>query len=148
MNHAAVTEVARNEFAIAVRNFTPKLSAKFQKLLPLKDGIAELRGKGASYETIADILRNTNVVVSHDTVTRFCREVLGLTPRSYRPRKASAKTVQQHSSSNPKAHRIRKADSSRATKRAVQSRESDTPGPPVARQENAGGPRIADINTI
>ena len=148
MNDATVAELAQNQFATAVRNFTPKLSAKFQKLLPFKDGIAELRRKGASYETIADILRNTNVVVSHDTVTRFCRDVLELTPRSSRPRKASARTVQQHSSSSPKAQRIRKADSSCATKRATQSGKSDTPGSRVARQEGAGGPRIADPNTI
>ena len=141
-------ELAQNKFATAVRDFTPKLSAKFQKLLPFKDGIAELRRKGASYEAIADILRNTNVVVSHDTVTRFCRQILGLTPRSSRPRKASARSVQQHSSSSPKAYRIRKEDSSHATKRVTQSRENDTPGPLVARQEDAGGPRIADPNTI
>ena len=75
-------ELAQNQFATAVRNFTPKPSAKFQKLLPLKDGIAELRRKGAFYAIIADILRSTNVVVSHDTVARFCREVLELTPRT------------------------------------------------------------------
>jgi hypothetical protein len=148
MNDATVAELAQNQFATAVRNFTPKLSAKFQKLLPFKDGIAELRRKGASYETITDILRNANVVVSHDTVTRFCRDVMELTPWSSRPRKASARTVQQHSSSSPKAHRIRKADSACATKCATQSRKSDTPGPRVARQEVAGGPRLADPNTI
>ena len=148
MNDATVADLAQNQFATAVRNFTPKLSAKFQKLLPFKDGIAELRRKGASYETIADILRNTNVVVSHDTVTRFCREVLELTPRSRRPCKASVRTVQHHSTSNPKTHRIRKTDSPRATKSAIQSGESNTPGSRVARQEGAGGPRIADINTI
>ena len=90
MNDApGAAELAQNQFATAVRNFTPKLSAKFQKLLPFKDGIAELRRKGASYETITDILRNINVAVSHDTVARFCREVLDVTPRTRRPRKAS-----------------------------------------------------------
>ena len=82
-------ELAQNQFATAVRNFTPKSSPKFQKLLPLKDGIVELRRKGASYAVIADILRNINVAVSHDTVARFCREVLDVTPRTRRPRKAS-----------------------------------------------------------
>ena len=149
MNDApGAAELAQKQFATAVRNFTPKLSARFQKLLPFKDGIAELRRKGASYETITNILRDTNVVVSHDTVTRFCREVLGLKPRSCRLRKASAKTVRQRSSTNPRAHRIHKADSSHATKRATQSHESDIPDPTVARQKDTGGPRIADINTI
>src|SRR5664279_6357649 len=101
MNDATVAELAQNQFATAVRNFTPKLSAKFQKLLPFKDGIAELRRKGASYETIADILRNTNVVVSHDTVTRFCHEALGLTPAQRRRRKTSARRATQKSLSRP-----------------------------------------------
>jgi hypothetical protein len=39
-------ELAQNQFATAVRNFTPKPSAKFQELLPLKDGIAELGARG------------------------------------------------------------------------------------------------------
>ena len=102
-------ELAQNQFANAVRNFTPKPSAKFQKLLPFKDGIAELRRKGASYAIIADILRSTNVVVSHDTVARFCREVLELTPRTRRPRKASVKALPHDSTGNPKAAKTRKA---------------------------------------
>ena len=45
--------------------------------MPLKDSIAELRSKGASYAAIADILRNVNVPVASDTVFRFCHEILG-----------------------------------------------------------------------
>ena len=135
------TELAQNKFATAVRNFTPKLSTKFQKLLPFKDGIAELRRKGASYEAIADILRDTNVVLSHDTVARFCREVLELTPRTRRPRKASAKALQHDSTSNPKANLVRKANT-------PQSNKGDRPDLRVIRPPGVGGPRIADPNTI
>ena len=134
MNDASgAAELAQNQFATAVRNFTPKLSAKFQKLLPFKDGIAELRRKGASYETIADILRNTNVTVSHDTVARFCRELLDLTPAQRRRRKTSARRATQKPRSPPQTLNI--------PNHAAQA-------PRVARQENAGGPHIADINTI
>ena len=124
------------------------MAGKLTRLLPFKEGIAELRRKRASYETIADILRNIDVAVSRFTVARFCREVLELKPRPSQSRQASARTVEQHSSSHPKANRIRKADRSRATKPAKQSGESDTPGPHVAHQEDSGGPRIADINTV
>lgn len=127
MNDTTITELAQNQFANAVRNFTPRLSAKFQTLLPFKDGIAELRRKGASYASIAEILRNTIVIVSHDTVARFCREVLELTPRSRRPRKAKNASM---------------------NKCAMQSSESDTTDPRVAHQEYARGPHIADPNTI
>jgi hypothetical protein len=138
-------ELAQNQFATAVRDFTPKPSAKFQKLLPLKDGIAELRRKGASYAIIADILRSTNVVVSHDTVARFCSEVLGLTPRTRRPRKASVKALQHDSTGNPKANLVRKDDSSRSTQHVMQSEKSGTPD---FRPAGMGGPRIADPRTI
>jgi len=139
-------ELAQNQFATAVRNFTPKPSAKFQKLLLLKDGIVELRHKGASYVIITDILRNINVAVSHDTVARFCREVLDATPRTRRPRKASAEALQHDSTGNPKANLVRKADNSCAIKPAVQSEKSGMPDLHVFRPHS--GPRIADPNTI
>ena len=50
MNHAAATEEARNNFEAAVLIFTPPLSAKVQMLLSFKEGIMELRRKGASRE--------------------------------------------------------------------------------------------------
>ena len=50
-----------SRFEIAIRDYAPKPSRKFQKLLPLKAGIAELRKRRASYKTIADILRNLDI---------------------------------------------------------------------------------------
>ena len=50
----------------------------------MKDSIAELRSKGASYAAIAGILRNVNVPVASDTVFRFCHEVLGEPKTRYR----------------------------------------------------------------
>lgn len=138
-------ELAQNQFATAVRNFTPNPSEKFQKLLPFKDGIVELRRKGASCAIIADILRRTNVAVSHDTVARFCREVLELMPRRRRPRKASVKALQYDSTGHPKTKLAHKADSSRSTQHAMQS---DKSGMPDFRPAGMGGPRIADPRTI
>ena len=123
MNHAAVTQVARSDFATAVRNFTPTSPAKFQTLLPFKEGIAELRRKGASYETIADILRNLNVAVSHDTVTRFCHKVLGFAPAQRRRRKRkSVSTVAQRPRNRP----LKAEDTNHAPR----------------------GPRVADPNNV
>jgi hypothetical protein len=122
MNHAAVTQVARSDFATAVRNFTPSAPAKFQTLLPFKEGIAELRRKGASYETIADILRNLNVAVSHDTVTRFCHKVLGFAPAQRRRRKQRVSTVAQRPRNRP----LKAEDTNHA----------------------AQGPRVADPNNV
>jgi len=90
---------------------------------------------------IADILRNIDVAVSHDTVARFCREVLELTPRTRRPRKASAKALQHDSTGNPKANLVRKANT-------PQSDKGDRPDLRVFRPPSLGGPRIADPKTI
>jgi transposase-like protein len=108
----------------------------------------ELRRKGASYAIIAEILRSINVVVSHDTVARFCHEVLELTPRTRRPRKASVKALQHDSTGNPKAARTRKADSLCAIKPAVQSEKGGMPDLHIFRPQGVGGPRIADPKTI
>jgi len=121
MNNATATDSATRQFAAAVREFTPKASGKFQKLLPFKDGIAELRRKHASYEIIADILRNINVTVSHDTVARFCHEVLGLTPAQRRRQPRRSRVTQQFRK-NPK--------------------------PPTIISQPAGGPRVADPHNI
>jgi hypothetical protein len=80
MNDDSTADVARKKFARAVKNYAPKMPRKLQKLLPYKVGIAELRRKGASYETIVHILHDVNIAVSRDTLTRFCCEVLELTP--------------------------------------------------------------------
>jgi len=148
MKKHSVADQAQIKFASAVRNYVPKVAGKLPLLMPFKEGIAELRRKHASYKTIASILRDMDVAVSHFTVARFCLEVLELTRPASRSRKASARTVKQHSSSNPKAMRMPKADSAPTTKRAKQSGEGDTLAPSAARQEDAGGPRIADINTV
>jgi hypothetical protein len=103
MNHAAATEESRNDFATAVQNFPPALSPKFRILSSFKEGIAELRRKGASYETIAEILRNINVIISHDTVAEFCHKVLEIPPAKRRKRKQSVRAVAHRpSSGSPK----------------------------------------------
>ena len=123
-----------SRFASAIRDYAPKPSRKFQKLLPLQAGIAELRKRRASYKTIADILHNLDIVVACDTVFRFCHEILG----------------------EPKAHyrRVRKAATPKGTKQltnepAMQhARSLHASSQKTEHRTNANGPRIADPNTI
>jgi hypothetical protein len=117
MSDAAATQPIRSDFATVVREFTPALPAKLRAMLPFKEGIAELRRKGASCVTIAEILRNTNVAVSHDTVRRFCHTVLGAAPDHRQKRTRHAKTVahrpprpQEHGPSQPPRRGPRVAD--------------------------------------
>jgi hypothetical protein len=100
MNNAATTDPATQRFADAARNFTPTASPKFLKLTPFRDGIAELRNKGASYAAIAALLRIADVTVSHDTVARYCHDVLGF-PRASRRRQ---RTVDATSAASKRDH--------------------------------------------
>ena len=128
MNDTSPTNSAEHRLAEAVNNYVPRMSAKWEKLLSLKEGICELRRKRASYRTIAEILRNIDVPVSHVTVGRFCRHVTKAMPRRTQPRKATVK---------PMSHEVHSQPQTRNTgNRAAQpSREPR-------------GPRVADPNTI
>jgi hypothetical protein len=83
MNEPSTSDQTNHRFAEAVRDYAPTVPRKWQQLLALKPGIAELRQKRASYKTITDILRAADVPVSRTTVARFCRDVL----QSSHPRK-------------------------------------------------------------
>ena len=135
MNTDSASELAAHRLATAIREYTPKHPRKFQKLLPMKDGIAELRSKGASYATVADILRNINVPVVADTVFRFCHEVLG--EPMIRRRKRRKAQVRVPSQRAHKSHEIHTTNG---------NVKADTL--PVPSWKGRSGPRIPDINTI
>src|SRR5437762_5704398 len=74
-----LTEIAARtqRFGDAVRAFTPPPSKRYAKLMPLKDGIVELREKAASLRLIRELLATVDVSVSIDTIARFLSEVNG-----------------------------------------------------------------------
>ena len=133
-------------FDAAVRSFEKKLPARFRALMPYKEGIAGLRAKSASFRTIAQILKQTGVSVSHDTVARFCHAVIEQTqPRQKsRPKAASAGTD------------VRRAQ----TQTPQTSDASDKPGVSAVLQQRRNadattgasgksrGPRIADPKNV
>jgi hypothetical protein len=55
----------------------PKLPKQQALLFPLKNEIRELRARNAAYDDIRLILEQENIVVSLNTLYRFCRDVLG-----------------------------------------------------------------------
>ncbi|MGB8167236.1 MAG: hypothetical protein WCF18_07065 [Chthoniobacteraceae bacterium] len=63
-------------FAEAVRNFAGVPPKRFAALLPHRDGIAELRVKGASFGMIRELLAMAGIEVAADTVRRFYRDVI------------------------------------------------------------------------
>ena len=77
MNTTIVTAEAKARLTEAVKNYTPPAPEKYRALNEVKESIMALRERKASYETIRVMLHeNAGIEVSHQTVARYCREVL------------------------------------------------------------------------
>jgi hypothetical protein len=99
MNEPSASDQTNLRFVEAVRAYAPTVSRKWQKLLGLKPGIAELRRNGASYQAITEILRASDVPVSRKTVARFCQAVLRPSQPRKQRRPASRNSLSQPQSS-------------------------------------------------
>jgi hydrogenase maturation factor len=77
MNTTIVSAEAKARLAEAVNHYTPPEPEKYRALNEVKESIIALRERKASYETIRAMLHeNAGIEVSHQTVARYCREVL------------------------------------------------------------------------
>jgi hypothetical protein len=84
MDEAVDVTMRTQRFSDAARAFTPPSPTRHTKLAPFKDGIAELRQKGASLRLIRELLTTVDVVAGTDTIARFLAEVIG-DPMPQRP---------------------------------------------------------------
>jgi len=77
MNVTIVSAEAKARLTAAVNHYTPPAPEKYRALNEVKESIIALRERKASYETIRAMLHeNAGIEVSHQTVARYCREVL------------------------------------------------------------------------
>jgi hydrogenase maturation factor len=77
MNTTIVSAEAKARLTEAVKSYTPPAPEKYRALNEVKESIMALRERKASYETIRSMLHeNAGIEVSHQTVARYCREVL------------------------------------------------------------------------
>jgi hypothetical protein len=83
-NFPLMTTFDPNLIRKVVSEFRPKRPPKFQELLAAKELITELRRKGASYESIAEVLAQHCLPISKSAVAMFCHQVLGESVRSRR----------------------------------------------------------------
>ena len=128
MNAPIVSAEAKARLTEAVKNYTPPAPEKYRALQEVKDCIVELRNKKASYQTIRAMLKeNTGVDISHQTIARYCREMLESKP---------AKTAGKGKSSRPAS------DKKSAT---TQKKFSQ---PPMSGSSFGSGPRIARIEEL
>ena len=145
MSDSADIAARTQRFNEAARTFTPPAPARHAKLMPLKEGIVELRQKGASLRLIRELLLTVDIAVSADTIARFLAEVAAeSTPRREPPRRSGRRPV--HAA----------ATQSRTT--AVQSRDEPPPQSPLpgavsqndtpSERSRSRGPRIADPRNL
>ena len=100
MDEGADIAARTQRFNQAACAYTPPSPSRHAKLAPFKDGIVQLRQKGASLRLIRELLATVGVAVGTDTMARFLAEVNGhpalhRTPkRPGRQRAAAPRTVQ------------------------------------------------------
>lgn len=142
MNNDLTTDEQQRRVADAAAHFTVPVAQSYATLMPLKDSITMLRRKGASFRAIVDILGTVQVKVSHDTLSRFCREVIDQKPiRKSRRRPFIPPSANQTEFNSPaQSHGIAKSDVPVGVK---SPKDADTSAPARGR-----GPRIADPSSI
>ena len=95
MNTTIVSPEAKARLTEAVKNYTPPAPEKYRALEEVKECIAELRNKQASYQTIRTLLHeNAGIEVSSQTIARYCREVLDA-DKPKKPRRTPAATPEK-----------------------------------------------------
>jgi hypothetical protein len=138
-----VTEM-QNRLTKEAQSFTRPLAAKLTILEPFKEPIRELRRKQASFRAIAAILQNNGLNVSHDTVYRFCREILRERPsRASRPHQGSFPPAEVCTLSHLK---ITESPASLIQHR--RDKLANNPVRPSPTPAQGAGPRIADSKNL
>ncbi len=141
MSEPADIAARTQRFNDAVRAFTPPSPSRHAKLMPMKDGIVELRQKGASLRMIRELLATVGVAVGTDTIARFLAEVNG----EQAPRRASGRRAVVRN-----CHRSRTANTAEiATVPApVQTFSSQSRPEASAERPRTRGPRVADPRNL
>ena len=153
MSEPADIATRKQRFNEAARAFKPPPPTRHAKLMPMKDGIIELRQKGASLRLIRDLLATVNVAVGTDTIARFLAEVNGeaqspqTSKRPVRTRRARARTtvVQPAAVS---AATIATTDKSPPPQASSSSSVATADAEKSPERSGARGPRIADPRNL
>jgi hypothetical protein len=138
-----LTDIAActQRFRDAVRAFTRPSPMRHAKLMPMKEGITELREKGASLRLIRELLATVDVSVSIDTIARFLAEVNGEINAQRRTKKSGRR------------HQIISKTSDGQSTAGPTFTEPSSPGqssslPPPSERPRIRGPRIADPHNL
>ncbi len=132
-------------FNDAARAFTPPSPSRHAKLMPVRDGIVELRQKGASLRLIRELLATVDVAVGTDTIARFLVEVTGDSTPEQPPRRSGRRRAAVQ---NPN-HRRPAAEPVAIVPSAVAPAPAQPPhNEPATERPRTRGPRIADPRNL
>ncbi len=136
---------AASEFAL-----TPKSRAS--RLEAVRDDIAALRSKGASFRTISELLGRCGIRASDTCVMRFCQRALGEAPtraRKAKHRDSSRQAAQSARTAADSPNKQTSTSAAAAPSEAAQVALLDDllsyQPPPDGKPAAQGGPRIAKI---
>ena len=136
MGDNSSSEDTQVRFKELANGYKAKLPRKLALLFPFKSQIEELLARQASYDDIRLLLEDVKVVVSKDTVHRFCRRVIGQKP--VRQRSAGAKRISQS--------KILPVQSPSASIQTTLTEHRERYAGPWSRRKR--GPRIADSKNL
>ena len=77
MKSFAIADDALERFRDAALRFARDASPRASRLLAVRDDIAALRDKGASFRTIGELLTQNGIAASDTCVMRFCKREFG-----------------------------------------------------------------------
>jgi hypothetical protein len=127
----------------AVAEFAPRRPQKFQDLLPAREVIVELRQKGGSYRSIAELLTQHCLPTSKTAIAMFCHQVLSenIRPRKRPARKRPPSPLSMHGGT--------------AVTDPLSAAESSMPAEPLPNSDSgetsltrSRGPRIAQVRKL
>jgi hypothetical protein len=149
MDEAADITRRTQRFNEAARTFTLPQPARHAKLLPFKDGIVELRQKGASLRLIRELLATIDVAVGTDTIARFLAEMNGdpmpqRPPKQTGPRRTVAPRPVRHRPALASPSPLATPQPSAPGDPAVGATRPDAP----TERSRMRGPRIADPRNL
>ena len=90
MKPITISDAAVKRFRDAAAQFARDATPRASRLLLVRDDIAALRDKGASFRTISALLKGNGITASDTCVMRFCHRQLGEKPGRDAKRKSSA----------------------------------------------------------
>lgn len=134
MSESAAIAALTQRFSDAVRAFTLPAPTRHAKLMPLKDGIVELRQKGASLRMIRELLATVGEAVSTDTIARFLAEVNGEPPPQASSKRSPRRRAAVAASTPPQP----------ATPALLSAGQKESP----PERSRSRGPRIADPRNL